>query len=619
MSWEVWNMPRKTSFFNGTLLRSDLRHYWPAGFLYVLVWLMVLPIPLLQTGFDYVHSWPDRPELLAVELHNIYYSAMTGSMVLAVLSGIVIPMAVYAYLMAPRSVGMMHALPVKRTTQYISHFAAGFGLLTGGNVLIFLLSVLAQLPYGGPDWAAAGLWLLVTELLELFFLALGTLCAMATGWLLAIPVLYGAVNFIAVLLCMVVQFLQRLFYFGFESTTYPGFVEWLTPIVTLSDAVCSYQGDWVTRDGREVYLRALPDGAVTVLAVYAAAGLVILALGWLLYRKRPSEAAGDAIAFRWLRPIVRWIAGLCGGLGLGVFLSTIVLGGFGSGIVKLILCQIFMGLLCFFAVQMLLQKTFRVFRRSWKEAAALVLALAALTLAIRADIFGVQQRVPDPSRVENVTLRITYYDGGYCDTDDPAIIEMATELHRAILNQGENAPENGAGWIEIRVFYDLKNGDSVRRDYSIIGVKGSEVYRLSNQLLNMPQFRSGAMGLGWLKTTGLDNIRGGYIRDGYTDAETGLTREQAVELCRLAQQDAADSSDTDVLDAMMSNNGETADIDTGWDMYRYQVVIYGGGEKGQDEAHSLTMMSYCTRMQEFIDGLDFANSTADVPATEDAS
>ena len=145
-------MPRKTSFFNGTLLRSDLRHYWPAGFLYVLVWLMVLPIPLLQTGFDYVHNWPDRPELLAAELHNIYYSAMTGSMVLAVLSGIVIPMAVYAYLMAPRSVGLMHALPVKRTTQYISHFAAGFGLLTGGNVLIFLLSVLAQLPFGVVDW-----------------------------------------------------------------------------------------------------------------------------------------------------------------------------------------------------------------------------------------------------------------------------------------------------------------------------------------------------------------------------------------------------------------------------------------------------------------------------------
>ena len=86
-------MPRKTSFCNGTLLRSDLRHYWPAGFLYVLVWLVLLPIPLLQTGFDYARSWADRPELLAAELHNIYYSAMTGSMVLAVLAGIVMPMA----------------------------------------------------------------------------------------------------------------------------------------------------------------------------------------------------------------------------------------------------------------------------------------------------------------------------------------------------------------------------------------------------------------------------------------------------------------------------------------------------------------------------------------------
>lgn len=442
---------------------------------------------------------------------------------------------------------------------------------------------------------------------------------MATGWLLAIPVLYGAVNFIAVLLCMVVQYLQRLFYFGFGSTTYPGFVEWLTPIVTLSDAVCSYQGDWVTRDGREVYLRALPERALTVLAVYTAAALALLALGWLLYRRRPSEAAGDAIAFRWLRPVVRWSVGLCGGLGLGLFLSTVVLGGFGSGIVKLILCQIFMGLLCFFAVQMLLQKTFRVFRRSWKEAAALVLALSALTLAIRADIFGVQRRVPDPARVDSVSLRITYYDGGYCSTDDPAIIETAAALHRAILAQGDSAPENGDGWMEIRLFYDLKNGDSLRRDYGIIGAKGSEVYRLANQLLNMPQFRIGAMGLDWLDTAGLDSIRGGYVCDGYTGAEVSLTREQAVELCRLAQQDAAGTDDTDALGALLSGNGGTANTDTDWDMYRYQVVIYGGGEKGQDEAHSLTMMSYCTRMQEFIDGLDLANSTADVPVTEAAS
>lgn len=173
--------------------------------------------------------------------------------------------------------------------------------------------------------------------------------------------------------------------------------------------------------------------------------------------------------------------------------------------------------------------------------------------------------------------------------------------------------------MEIRLFYDLKNGDSLRRDYGIIGAKGSEVYRLANQLLNMPQFRIGAMGLDWLDTAGLDSIRGGYVRDGYTDAEVSLTREQAVELCRLAQQDAAGTDDTDALGALLSGNGGTANTDTDWDMYRYQVVIYGGGEKGQDEAYELTMMSYCTRMRDFITGLDFPQTTVDPEAAPEVT
>ena len=234
MNWEVWTMPRKTSCCNGTLLRSDVRHYWPAGFLYVLVWLMILPIPLLQTARDYLHFQSEQTVQLAAQLHNHVYAAMTGSLVLAVLAGAVIPMAVYAYLMTPRSVGLMHALPVTRTSQFYTHFLSGFGLLTAGNLLIFLLSALAMMPSGSVDWAALGLWLLVTELLELFFLSLGTLCAMATGWLLAIPVLYGAANCIVLLVCVVVQFLQRWFYFGFESTTFPMAVIWLTPIARLS-------------------------------------------------------------------------------------------------------------------------------------------------------------------------------------------------------------------------------------------------------------------------------------------------------------------------------------------------------------------------------------------------
>lgn len=601
-------MPQKTSFCNSTLLRSDLRHFWPAGFVYVLIWLMILPIQLLRAGYDAPRDDGLLAENLEALLHNVIVGASVGSLVLAVVCGVVIPMAVYAYLMTPRSVGMMHALPVKRTTQYFSHFLAGFGLLTAGNLLIFLLSVLAQLPFGMVDWSALGQWLLLTELLELFFLSLGALCAMVTGWLLAIPVLYVAVNFAALLLCGVVQFLQRWFYFGFQYTTYPTFVEWLTPIMKLTEAVGFLDGEYITRNGIEVYWRSLSAQALPTSAIYAAVGLALLALGWLLYRKRPSEAAGDAIAFRWLRILVRWAVGLCGGLGLGLFLSSFVLGGSRS-LAKLLLCQVFMGLLCFVAAQMLLQKTFRVFRRSWKELAALAAAMVALTLAIRADVLGVQYLVPDVPQVDNVRVMVSSSGSGNFLASDSTVIETVTSLHRAILDQGpENADDSRVLYVSF--YYTMKNGQEIRRNYGIAEREGAETYRKINQLLNLPQARSYAVGINDLTDEELDTVRGGFVEDSDTGASVDLTREQALALCRAAQQDVAAAVDTDVLAAIDTDTAQT---------WRYQMVIYSTTADGGTKDRYLSMMNYCTRMQEFIDGLDFTNSTADVPATEAAS
>lgn len=608
MSWEVWTMPQKTSFCNSTLLRSDLRHFWPAGFVYVLIWLMILPIQLLRAGYDAPRDDGLLAENLEALLHNVIVGASVGSLVLAVVCGVVIPMAVYAYLMAPRSVGMMHALPVKRTTQYFSHFLAGFGLLTAGNLLIFLLSVLAQLPFGMVDWSALGQWLLLTELLELFFLSLGALCAMVTGWLLAIPVLYVAVNFAALLLCGVVQFLQRWFYFGFQYTTYPTFVEWLTPIMKLTEAVGFLDGEYITRNGIEVYWRSLSAQALPTSAIYAAVGLALLALSWLLYRKRPSEAAGDAIAFRWLRILVRWAVGLCGGLGLGLFLSSFVLGGSRS-LAKLLLCQVFMGLLCFVAAQMLLQKTFRVFRRSWKELAALAAAMVALTLAIRADVLGVQYLVPDVPQVDNVRVMVSSSGSGNFLASDSTVIETVTSLHRAILDQGpENADDSRVLYVSF--YYTMKNGKEIRRNYGIAEREGAETYCKINQLLNLPQARSYAVGINDLTDEELNAVRGGFVEDSDTGASVDLTREQALALCRAAQQDVAAAVDTDVLAAIDTDTAQT---------WRYQMVIYSTTADGGTKDRYLSMMNYCTRMQEFIDGLDFTNSTADVPATEAAS
>ena len=62
------------------------------------------------------------------------------------------------------------------------------------------------------------------------------------------------------------------------------------------------------------------------LAAVAGGALALLGLAWFLYRRRKSEGAGDFVAARWLRPVIRYGLTFLGGLGLGELLS-LLLGG----------------------------------------------------------------------------------------------------------------------------------------------------------------------------------------------------------------------------------------------------------------------------------------------------
>ena len=61
MSWEVPTMQSATSFFNRALFRKNLQRFWPLWLGYVLIWLLLLPLPLLNELADY-HGVPRSEE-----------------------------------------------------------------------------------------------------------------------------------------------------------------------------------------------------------------------------------------------------------------------------------------------------------------------------------------------------------------------------------------------------------------------------------------------------------------------------------------------------------------------------------------------------------------------------
>ena len=610
-------MPRKTSFCNAALLRSDIKRYWPLLFLYVAVWVVILPMQILSASRECDGVADGIMTVLQMRQHNVIIRSIPASAVMSLLFGCFAAMAVWSYLMSGRTVGLMHALPVTRTQAFFSHVLSVLGALTAGNVLIFLLTALCSAGFSYVDWAALGTWLLLTELMALFFFALGSLCAMVTGWLLAVPVLYGAMNVVALLLYAVISTMTQMFYFGYSSSDIPEFITWLTPVGRIWDAVANGSAQPIEVQfrepiGNQSYHRfQLPASAFSTCIIYAAVGIALLALVWWLYKKRPSETAGDAMSFRWLQPIARWSIGLCGGLGLGLFLNYVILG---SSFAGLLICQLVMGVICFFAAQMLLKKKFRIFTsRWWVETLALVLTLLAVTLCIRLDITGYQHRVPDAEDVTSVRFSASYAD---FTTDDPAAVESVISLHRAILEQydetGERLEnqtyldtEGGPTTCYVRVDYQLRNGTSLRREWSVSIVNGSDIHRLLTQLVNRTDCRESLMGLDVLrKYGGVSNVAGGYVSQYETGAFADLTRQQAQDLVSHALADAASSRAP--IDPLRGGMYSSTNLD---------IEIHMNAN-GKTVSLSLSVPDFAVETRAFLDALEFeepVDGGSDVP------
>lgn len=165
MSWEVLTMRSVTSFFNPALARSDLRRHWPILFLYTAIWMVALPVQLYLRHIAEGASYGTRT------VSEVCQGTYSMGVIMAFVFGGVLAMALYSYLMNGRSVGLIHSLPLKRQTLFFTQLLTGFAMLTAGNLLVVLVSLLVCGELG-----PLLVWLAVVTLAEIFFLALGTLC-----------------------------------------------------------------------------------------------------------------------------------------------------------------------------------------------------------------------------------------------------------------------------------------------------------------------------------------------------------------------------------------------------------------------------------------------------------
>jgi len=479
-------MPSVRSYFNPTLYRKHLTRYWPIWALYTIIWFFVLPINLI------LNSSTDYPGVrdIAGEFANRTVLRMLPEygIAMAVSFGLLAAMAIWSYLYNNRAAGLIHALPIRREGLFFTGFLAGATFFVVPNALIFLLTLGAEAMAGTVNLGALALWFAVQTMYCIFFFCFATFFCFVTGHILVLPAFFFIFNFLAVGILNLVDSVLHNFVYGFAGLTgaWP-VAEWLSPLYGIASAMTvSYE----RVDG--VITHVALEGVQTMV-IYTIAGLVLAALALLIYRRHQVEQAGEVVTARWLRPVFKYGVAFCGALLFGSLLYAIFSNVLSQSAWSMLFFVLLCGFLSYLAAEMLLQKSFRILKKSWKGCVVFLLVLVVATAAMELDITGYEKHIPAASEVERVTLYNVDsepYDAAQrsaIDTYDSDLIWRIRGLHASVVDN-KTAVEQGllvnystdyyttseAGVsvqtqnsVTFNLLYTMKNGQKISRRYTI--------------------------------------------------------------------------------------------------------------------------------------------------------
>ena len=496
MSWEVRTMRSATSSsergrrFYPALWKKNMARFWPIWAVYALGWLVGLPLNLIlngqttstMNGMSYVRYFAvDTVRQLAT------FPTVATTLCFAILAA----MAVFSYLYNSRSVAFFHALPLRREDLFLTNYLSGLSFLVLPAAGVFLLTLLAELALGVLDLRGLLVWLLVQVLLSFFFFSFAVFCAMFTGHILALPAFYGILNGLAVgLLYLVNQVLASFVYGYVDVGRLTELCDWLSPFFRLGNAL-NVETVWSVEGAGADRITMIQFHGMGTVFVYALAGAVLTAAALALYRRRHLEGAGDVVTVAWSKPIFKYGVGVCAALSVGQVFYEFFVYALPKGGWTLLVFLLLWGAAGYFVAEMLLQKTFWVFRGSWKGCVALGLVLTAFIAVMELDLTGYERRTPDPDRVVTAALYASntspYDDGeGTVIAADPALIQAVVDLHQTIVDEQaiqENAQMGSdyetvtvpggrldiqtAGSSRVSISYTLIGGDVMQREYRI--------------------------------------------------------------------------------------------------------------------------------------------------------
>ena len=485
-------MTSAKSFFEPVLYRRDLRKTAPLWVCYLIFWQFILTLPILNLGVSSYNS-------VTYQLQRTVLNGLLISCALASVYGLAIAWLVFGGLFRANTACFDASLPVRRESQFLTHYLSGITVGFGSNLIIALAAFAAVAAKSFSAGITIPLLCCVQFFVYscfayLFFFSFAVFLCMIVEHIAAMPVLYVILNFTVYGVWMILQYLLVTFVYGMPEAVSEDPADLFSPLVYLLNGGLAVTTIHETTPSGEWWAKyAELTGGNYVIAL-AAFGVLFAVAALLLYRRHETERSGDVIAIRQLKPVFLYCFSIGCGLVLGILL--VALAGIEHSFAVTILCVLLGAFLGYFAARMMMAKSLRVFSgaKTWLGFGAVVLVFLLAFGAMKLDLFGYEKWIPAQEDVASVQVLTGYYDiGNDRSCSDPEIIEEAITLHRAILDNRKNeerlrSDNTWSGGRSIVLSYELKNGKTVTRNYGIFcaGFDSpcNDVYEQAGELYN---------------------------------------------------------------------------------------------------------------------------------------
>ncbi len=453
---------RFRSFFGFTLKKQT-----PITILVSVFCLLICPGTIIDRIFTLAEL--EKPLNLSFELYAIVIFIM------GVLLTELLTVVNLGFLFSKKSGDLFHAIPLTRNELVFSRIAASFigGLFTV-SISYFPLAFINFLP----DVKGVDLATVITTYVFIV-MALGLLClytalfAVVSGGVLDFFIAISAVSVgMPIIIAICIAFFQNSAY-GVVINSQLNFFTYLSPYVMAFLPVIKISTSGAEEAFKDFLKPASGFSFITCTVYIAYIALFIWAISYL-FKRRKSEKAGEAYAFK----AVLWIISAIGAF-IGGYLNAVIFTGVSGYSLSYWFIFSVGVVLWSVALGAIFSRGFKTVKGSLIRAAVTVALSIVVAIAIGLSAMVAEKRIPKESSIESITVTANPEDIVFYDDFD-----VILDIHKKAVEIGMVDLSDKSDWQEkydydtskptligahnhITITYKLKSGAEVMRSYTL--------------------------------------------------------------------------------------------------------------------------------------------------------